>query len=326
MKISLRTAAVAAAAAAVTALSGAPVSAAEDVTTQPMGSKGELRNGDIVQAWTIADLKPSTDQIPYPVKGQLWEATATDQAVAGTVTPIVSNLNARAADGENYRVLFGVATPQGVNPATLAQGEQTTGKVYFDVTGEKPLVVVYNSMGQDLLAWTPPPPPPAPRSGGSSYSAPASTPATGAEPAEAPADAAETPAGELPAEEVPAGSSGTPLPEGAAAEEMPAGSTGTPLPEGSTGTPLPEGSTGTPLPEGSTGTPSEGSQSAAVPEGTPLPEGQAAATAEGTPAGSSGTPMPEGSMGTPADGAEAPAQAPTQAPIVTTTPVPAPTA
>jgi hypothetical protein len=50
----------------------------------------------------------------------------------------VSNLNARAKSAQTYRALFGVATPQGVNPSTLAPGERTTGKVYFDVTGETP--------------------------------------------------------------------------------------------------------------------------------------------------------------------------------------------
>ena len=119
-----------------------------------------------MQGWTITDLKASTDQIPYPVAGTLWEATATDQAIEGSVTPIVSNLNARAKSGETYRVLFGVATPQGVNPATLAQGQQTTGKVYFDVVGDTPDSVVYNAGGQDLAgvgAATAPAPHPARR-------------------------------------------------------------------------------------------------------------------------------------------------------------------
>jgi len=48
-------------------------------------------------------------------------------------------------NGETYRVLFGAATPQGVNPATIAQGQQTTGKLYFDVTGAEPDSVVYNA-------------------------------------------------------------------------------------------------------------------------------------------------------------------------------------
>src|SRR6185369_6090494 len=104
-------------------------------------------------------------------RGTLWEATATDEAIQGSVTPIVSNLNARAANGDNYRVLFQVATPQGVNPATLAQGQKTTGKVYFDVTGATPDSVVYNAGGRDLLLWLQPAP--APQQAGASSPAPA---------------------------------------------------------------------------------------------------------------------------------------------------------
>ena len=94
------------------------------------------------------------------------QATATDEAIQGAATPIVSNLNARARSGETYRVLFGAASPQGVNPATLGQGQKTTGKVDFDVTGEAPDAVVYSAGGQDLLGWVQAAP--APRSQGTS--------------------------------------------------------------------------------------------------------------------------------------------------------------
>ena len=150
MKITnaLATAAAVAAAGSV-GIIGAPIASADDATTT-IGSQAKLMDGNVVQGWTITDLKTSTDPIPYPVAGTLWEATATDEAIQGSATPIVSNLNARAKSGQTYRVLFGVATPQGVNPATLAQGEKTTGKVYFDVTGDTPDSVVYNAGGQDL--------------------------------------------------------------------------------------------------------------------------------------------------------------------------------
>nr|MCH9760712.1 MPT63 family protein [Actinomycetes bacterium] len=99
-------------------------------------------------------LRPSSDTIPYPVQGQLWEATATDTAIQGEVTPVVANFNARANDGQTYRVLWEVATPQGVNPTTLAEGEQTSGKIYFDVTGPAPDSVVYRGAeGSDLAVW-----------------------------------------------------------------------------------------------------------------------------------------------------------------------------
>jgi len=215
---------------------GMPMATADaDLTTTTIGNQARLTNGNVVQGWTIGDLKASTDQIPYPVAGTLWEATATDQAIEGSVTPIVSNLNARASNGETYRVLFGVATPQGVNPATLAQGEKTTGKVYFDVVGDSPDSVVYNAGDRDLLVWLEAPPQLPARSGGNGYTS--STPSTGTPAAPA------TPATPAPGAVAGATASaeGTPLP---------AGSQGTPLPAGSQGTPLATGSQGTPLPAG----------------------------------------------------------------------------
>ncbi|MGE2731071.1 DUF1942 domain-containing protein [Mycolicibacterium vaccae] len=264
MKIKPTWAAAAAAGAAALAFAGSPLAAADtdtvdvvgaDVTVKRFGQPGELVNGAVVQHWTVTDLKPSADAIPYQPVGTLWEATATDEAVAGSAIPIISNLNARADNGETYRVLFGVATEQGVNPSPIAQGEKTSGKVYFDVTGEQPDSVVYSDGTSDLLVWVQPPPAPATASTGSSYPAPSTSgsaegtaaetrPAT--EPVAEPASV--TPAPGAP-EAVPAGSSGTPLPEGSSGTPLPEGSSGTPLPEGSSGTPLPEGSSGTPLPE-----------------------------------------------------------------------------
>jgi hypothetical protein len=236
-------------------LLGAPAAFA-DPTTQNLGSRGELVDaaGDIVQGWTVSDLKVSSDAIPHPVSGTLWEATATDQAIQGGVTPIVSNFNARARNGETYRVLFGAATSQGVNPATLAQGEKTSGKIYFDVTGAAPDSVVYNAGGQDLLVWVQAPASTSSGSGtrwspgyssgsGTSSSTTTSTPST-------------TPAAE------PATVEGAPKPEateGSQGTPLPAGSQGTPLPEGTTATPA--GSQGTPLPAGTEGQP--------LPAGTP---------------------------------------------------------
>jgi hypothetical protein len=226
-------------------------------STQSLGSQAKLVNGDVIQGWTISNLKPSSDTIPHQVSGTLWEATATDAALQGSVTPIVSNFNARAADGQTYRALFGVATPQGVNPSTIAQGDETSGKVYFDVTGSAPTSVVYNAGGQDLLIWNQP----APSSTGSTYkSYPATGPATAA-PAGTTADA-------------PEGTVAAPTATGA---EVPAaGSQGTPLPEGTQGNAVPAGSQGTPLPEGSQGTPATPAEGAPVPaasQGTPAPEG-----------------------------------------------------
>ena len=292
----------AAAAAGAIGFIGTPIATADDLTTTTIGNEARLTNGNVVQGWTITDLKASTDQIPYPVAGTLWEATATDQAIEGNVTPIVSNLNARAKSGETYRVLFGVATPQGVNPATLAQGQHTTGKVYFDVVGDTPDSVVYNAGGQDLLVWVQPPPQLPTQRGGGSYSsspAPSSTPATPAAVPGAPIGAEAVPA---PGAVLPAGSAGTPIP---------AGSQGTPI-AGSQGTPVPGTTPMTPAPLGTEGAP----QPASVQEGT-------------APTGSQGTPLPAGAPAAGATGAPAagtPAVAATPAPATAPAAAPAPAA
>lgn len=249
------------AATATVGLIAAPLAAAEAesaaVQTTTLGSQGKLVDGTVIQGWTVTDLKQSSDTIPHQVVGTLWEATATDQAIQGAVTPIVSNFNARASDGTTYRALWTAATPQGVNPATIAQGQETTGKIYFDVTGPTPDTVIYNAGGQDLLVWTQPPASSSTGSSPSTYSSyPAQSPATAA-PAEA-------------ATEAPEGTTAAPAATGT--EALPEGSQGTPLPEGSQGTPLPEGSQGTPVVEGAP----------AGTEGAPLP------------AGSQGTPAPAG--------------------------------
>jgi Domain of unknown function (DUF1942) len=236
---------------------GAPIASADEATTTTIGSQAKLFDDTVVQGWTITNLKTSTDSIPYPVAGTLWEATATDEAIQGGATPIVSNLNARAKSGQTYRVLFGVATPQGVNPSTLAQGEKTTGKVYFDVTGDTPDSVVYNAGGQDLLVWLQAPPAiqdiapyaSAPAVGQTSPVPAAGAPAAGMPgPASSPTAGTPTQGAPLPAAQ------GAPLPAGSSGTPLPTGSSGTPLPTGSSGTPLPAGSQGTPLPAGSQGT------------------------------------------------------------------------
>lgn len=287
MKITTVLAATAATAGAIMAapIAGAESGAPTGPAIHEIGQQADLVNGPVVQGWTVTDLETSTDTIPYPVRGTLWEATATDQALQGSATPIVSNFNARAANGETYRALWQVATAQGVNPATLGPGEQTTGKLYFDVTGAQPDSVVYNDGSQDLLVWVQPAPETTPSSPRSSSSPSGS--ATSSAP-QAAAEAVEPATPPAAAEAVEPATPGEPAPASAEVVPAPAGSSGTPLPAVSSGTPLPA-ATGTELP--------------AVSSGTPLP-----ATSSGTPlpAGAQGTPVPAGSQGTPAPAPVAP--------------------
>jgi hypothetical protein len=109
--------------------------------------------GTVVQGWTIDNLEPSMDIIGWPVRGRLWEADATVRAIRGTAAPIVSNFNAVARNGNTHQHLWAAVTSQGVNPSTMGQGGETTGKLYFDVWSLDPDSVVYNAAERDLLIW-----------------------------------------------------------------------------------------------------------------------------------------------------------------------------
>lgn len=74
-----------------------------------------------------------------------------DTSIQGDAVPIIGNFNARAADGQTYRVLWEVATPQGGNPSTLAHGGTASGKLYFDVDpSSSPDSMVYRGAGGPL--------------------------------------------------------------------------------------------------------------------------------------------------------------------------------
>jgi Domain of unknown function (DUF1942) len=204
-----------------TAFTIAPTAVAAQTMTAGFGARQLLydNDGTVITGWTVSNISPSSDVIPYTPVGRLYEANSTVEADQGAVTPLVGNLNARASDGETYRALFGVAAPQGINPATLPQGTQSTGKIYFDVTGANPDSVVYNDGTQDLLIWV----------GGAANPAPAA-PAPAA-PA-SPAPAAPAPAPGAPPTPTPAPTTtATPAPLPAASASNPSGF----APAGSTG-------------------------------------------------------------------------------------------
>lgn len=100
--------------------------------------------------YTVKNLKPSSDAVPYPVAGRLYEANVSTDAVLGTVSPQINDFLARTPSGADYRVLSTVSTLSG---APLGQGGTTSGKLYFDVVGENPDSVIYNDNFQDLLGW-----------------------------------------------------------------------------------------------------------------------------------------------------------------------------
>ena len=146
-------------AAAVLVMAGVGTPAATAASTECMHSFGSHQRsadaaGAVVQEWTVADLKKSSDPAPgYPLAGELWEANASVEAISGTVTPIIPGLQARGADGRSYQVLWQLASPQALPGWTLAQGQSSTGKVYFDVTGADPVAVVHTGGGSQPLMW-----------------------------------------------------------------------------------------------------------------------------------------------------------------------------
>lgn len=137
-------------AAAVFATAAAPIAGAETVEFGDT-TDVDLIDIEIEQHWTVGDLQPSTDPIPYRPAGSLWEATTTATLDHGGV-PVVSGFSARA-DDVVYPVLWGVASPQGIAPNALPPGGVATGKIYFDVTGPAPTSVVYAVDGADVVTW-----------------------------------------------------------------------------------------------------------------------------------------------------------------------------
>jgi hypothetical protein len=107
----------------------------------------------MVTAYTVSNLRPSDDAVNFPVAETLWEDTTTVDAVQGTVTPANPFFNARADNGQNYRALYQALAPDGVSGTPLPQGAESSGQVYFDVTGAQPTSVVYNDAVQDRLVW-----------------------------------------------------------------------------------------------------------------------------------------------------------------------------
>jgi hypothetical protein len=140
------------------AVISAPIAAPAYPVNGKLGSELTMTDsiGQVALGWKVSDLKSSTDTIAgYPVAGQLWEATATVNAMRGPVTPAISQFNARTDNGINYRVLWQAATPNTISGATIPQGQQATGKIYFDVTGPSPTIVAMNNGMEDLLVWGP---------------------------------------------------------------------------------------------------------------------------------------------------------------------------
>ena len=143
-----------------TGIAAASIFAAATAVAAPptmggFGTSEQLVDGPLITNYTVSNLQPAGVTIPgYTPQGQLYQANVTAQANSGAVTPVVADFNARAASGQQYRVIDTVPVPNGLSPAPILQGNQSTGTLYFDVTGAQPNQVVYNDGTQDVLLWT----------------------------------------------------------------------------------------------------------------------------------------------------------------------------
>ena len=172
----VKTAIGAAGIAAVSVVAAATASAAPP-NIQGFGTSEPLIDGPLVTNYTVSNLQPSSVAIPgYTPKGTLYQADITAKSDGGLVTPMVNDFIARGPNGQNYRVIDKVQAPGSLNPAPIPQGSESTGTLYFDVTGAPPNGVVYNYGLQDILIWTSNVP------GASAPGAPNSGPAPGAPP------------------------------------------------------------------------------------------------------------------------------------------------
>lgn len=146
--------AIAAAGIAAATTFGAGISSAAPAI-QGFGVSQQLTAGPLVTSYTVGNLQQSTVAIPgYTPKGTLYEASITAKSDAGTVTPLVRNFSARGPNGQTYKLIDKASVPNGLNPAPIPQGNESTGALYFDVTGAPPNGVVYNDGLQDILIWT----------------------------------------------------------------------------------------------------------------------------------------------------------------------------
>jgi len=143
-----------------TGIAAASIFAAATAVAAPptmggFGTSEQLMDGPLITNYTVSNLQPANVTIPgYTPQGQVYQANVTAQANSGAVTPVVADFNARAASGQQYRVIDTVPVPNGLSPAPILQGNQSTGTLYFDVTGAQPNQVVYNDGTQDVLLWT----------------------------------------------------------------------------------------------------------------------------------------------------------------------------
>jgi len=115
----------------------------------------DVASGGPLIGYTVTGLQPSTDAIPYPVAGRLYEATLKVNAFGNWANPVIPRFSARAENGQGYPAITNVFIPQAIQGNAVPPNAESSGKLYFDVVGVDPNSVVYNDGVRDILAWVP---------------------------------------------------------------------------------------------------------------------------------------------------------------------------
>lgn len=136
---------------------GMATASAENQCPHMFGSQQQLTDagGAVVQHWTADGLQDSVDALPgYQTAGQLWEADVSVTAARGAVTPVIPSFQAVSHSGVRYPVLWQVPSTNGISGATLNEGQMSTGKLYFDVTADDPIALIYTTgAAQPAMMW-----------------------------------------------------------------------------------------------------------------------------------------------------------------------------
>jgi hypothetical protein len=145
-QISVKTTAAAVGIATAGMLAAAPAFADPEVLSP--GQTAEISGTGGTIEYSISNLQPSGHN------DGVWSSDVTARAVSGSPTPNIADFNARAVNSSTYAVMKGNET-DGLPNQPIAQGTQTTGKLYFDVKGgTAPNSVVYRDAGgADKFVW-----------------------------------------------------------------------------------------------------------------------------------------------------------------------------
>ncbi|WP_185746712.1 DUF1942 domain-containing protein [Mycolicibacter terrae] len=127
-------------------LAVAPASA--DPTVVGFGQTQEIQSPGGAIDYTVKNLQPSGHN------DGIWYSDVTATAVNGSPTPNIADFNARAVNSSTYAVMKGNEV-DGLPNGPIAQGSQTSGRLYFDVkNGTAPDSVVYrDAAGVDKVVW-----------------------------------------------------------------------------------------------------------------------------------------------------------------------------